>query len=78
MFSSLSSQLRTQLIKANPFSSLLGNNLKNRNMNSLLNKLPKKKFSNVYVNHRDTVDNNQNTPFDFTEENYKKVEEIMV
>jgi NADH dehydrogenase (ubiquinone) flavoprotein 2 len=34
-------------------------------------------FSHVYVNHRDTFDNNDKTPFDFTPENYKKVEEIL-
>jgi len=34
-------------------------------------------FSHVYVNHRDTVDNNDKTPFDFTPENYVKVEEIL-
>jgi len=34
--------------------------------------------SSVYVNHRDTVDNNDETPFDFTPENYKKIEEILV
>ena len=39
-------------------------------------KIPKN-FSTVYVNHRNTVDNNDKTPFDFTPENYKKVEEIL-
>jgi hypothetical protein len=34
--------------------------------------------SSVYVNHRDTIDNNDDTPFDFTPENYKKIEEILV
>jgi hypothetical protein len=38
----------------------------------------KKNFSTVYVNHRDTEDNNEQAPFDFTGENYKKVEEILV
>jgi len=41
-------------------------------------KYQKLSFSSVYVNHRDTPDNNDDTPFDFTPENYKKVEEIMV
>ena len=36
-----------------------------------------KVWSSVYVNHRDTADNNDTTPFDFTAENYKKVEEIL-
>lgn len=34
--------------------------------------------SSVYVNHRDTDYNNDKTPFDFTPENYIKVEEILV
>jgi len=37
-----------------------------------------KQFSTVYVNHRDTEDNNEKAPFDFTEENYKEVEKILV
>lgn len=78
MFSSLSSNLRTQISRANPVLSAFKNNIKKTNMNLFLNNLTKKNFSSVYVNHRDTIDNNQNTPFDFTEENYKKVEEILV
>jgi len=78
MFSCLGSQLRTQMSKINPVLSVFGNNLNKWNSRSFLNKLQKKRFSNVYVNHRDTIDNNDNTPFDFTEENYKKVEEIIV
>jgi len=35
-------------------------------------------FSSVYVNHRDTVDNDDNTPFDFTSENYKEIDRILV
>ena len=35
-------------------------------------------FSGVYVNHRDTPDNNAQAPFDFTEENYKKIDIILV
>jgi NADH dehydrogenase (ubiquinone) flavoprotein 2 len=34
-------------------------------------------FSHVYVNHRDTIENNDKTPFDFTPENYKKLDEIL-
>ena len=34
--------------------------------------------SSVYVNHRDTFDNNDDTPFDFTPENYKKIDTILV
>ena len=37
-----------------------------------------KALSSHFVNHRDTPDNNESTPFDFTEDNYKKVSEIMV
>jgi NADH dehydrogenase (ubiquinone) flavoprotein 2 len=36
-----------------------------------------KNSSHVYVNHRDTFENNDKTPFDFTPENYKKVDEIL-
>jgi NADH dehydrogenase (ubiquinone) flavoprotein 2 len=36
-----------------------------------------KGFSTVYVNHRDTFNNNDKTPFDFTPENYKQVEVIL-
>jgi NADH dehydrogenase (ubiquinone) flavoprotein 2 len=36
-----------------------------------------KKFSTVYVNHKDTEDNNQQAPFDFTIENYKEVDIIL-
>jgi len=56
------------------------NILKNTNKknNFLVNKLNTKNFSGVYVNHRDSENNNEQAPFDFTEENYKKVEEIMV
>ena len=36
-----------------------------------------KLFSSVYVNHRDSIDNNDLTPFDFSPENYKKIEEIL-
>ncbi len=31
-----------------------------------------------YVNHRDTSFNNDETPFDFTPENYQKIDEILV
>lgn len=31
------------------------------------------RFSNIYVNHRPTADNNESVPFDFTAENYKEV-----
>ncbi len=78
MFSSLSSNLRTQISRVNPVLSVLRKNIKSANMNLFLNNLTRRNFSNVYVNHRDSLDNNQNTPFDFTEENYQKVEEILV
>ena len=35
-------------------------------------------YSSHYVNHRDTSFNNDTTPFDFTPENYKKIDEILV
>jgi hypothetical protein len=35
-------------------------------------------YSSVYVNHRDTNYNNDQTPFDFTPENYKKIEHLLV
>jgi hypothetical protein len=35
-------------------------------------------YSSHYVNHRDTNFNNDETPFDFTSENYKKIDEILV
>lgn len=73
MLSSLASQLRNKILKKNNFSFVT-----KYNFNSLLFTTQKKNFSSVYVNHRDTIDNNQDSPFDFTEENYKKVEEIMV
>jgi NADH dehydrogenase (ubiquinone) flavoprotein 2 len=34
-------------------------------------------FGGVFVNHRDSPDNNDKTPFDFTPDNYKKIEEIL-
>lgn len=37
-----------------------------------------KMFSTVFVNHRDLPGNDEQAPFDFTEENYVKVEEILV
>jgi NADH dehydrogenase (ubiquinone) flavoprotein 2 len=37
----------------------------------------RKTFGSVFVNHRDSVDNNDATPFDFTPENYKKIDEIL-
>src|SRR5689334_9494535 len=35
-------------------------------------------YSSVYVNHRDTNFNNDQTPFDFTPENYAKIEHLLV
>ena len=34
-------------------------------------------FANVYVNHRETPQNNDSTPFDFTEQNYLEVNKIL-
>ena len=31
----------------------------------------------MFVNHRDTPDNKEETPFEFTTENYKVINEIM-
>lgn len=78
MFSSLGLQLARNFSFKNQFFSLSRFNFKQNNQMFGFQKIMEKKFSSVYVNHRDTIDNNQNTPFDFTEENYKKVEEILV
>ena len=77
MLSTLATQLRNKIINKNTFSFAL-KNLKFQNYKTSLFKMQKKNFSSVYVNHRDTIDNNQESPFDFTEENYMKVEEILV
>jgi len=34
-------------------------------------------FSDVYVNHRNTLDNNDSVPFDFTPESYKEIDTIL-
>lgn len=34
-------------------------------------------FSDVYVNHRNTPDNNDSVPFEFTPENYKEIDRIL-
>lgn len=86
MFSTLSKQIPNKFNKNFSIFSLALKNIyqinsykKSFNNNSrALHKSQKSSFSNVYVNHRDTIDNNQDSPFDFTEENYKKVEEILV
>jgi len=31
----------------------------------------------AFVNHRDTEDNKEETPFEFTKENYEKIREII-
>ncbi len=49
-----------------------------QNSNFYLSRGLNKVFSSVYVNHRDLPGNDQQAPFDFTEENYVKVEEILV
>jgi hypothetical protein len=82
MISTLSTQLRSKINK-NLFSLTLKNlfqinSYSKYNNKSLLFREHKANFSSVYVNHRDTIDNNQDSPFDFTEENYIKVQEIMV
>ena len=35
------------------------------------------RFSSQYVNHRDTPDNNDSVPFEFTPENYKEIEVML-
>lgn len=61
------------------FSKFSLSNLSKTTRNNLIYaKYVNKQFSSVYVNHRDTEDNNEQAPFDFTSENYKKVDEILV
>ncbi len=31
----------------------------------------------AFANHRNTEDNNDDTPFEFTKENYEKIEELL-
>lgn len=38
---------------------------------------PTASFSAQYVNHRDTEDNNEHVPFEFTAENYKEIDKIL-
>ena len=57
---------------------LMKNFLKNLTYRHCFIKTQKNVFSSSFVNHRNTPENNENTPFDFTEENYKKVAEILV
>jgi hypothetical protein len=51
-------------------------------MNKIMKKIgvfkQNKQFSTVYVNHRNTIDNNEKTPFDFSIESYTKIDEILV
>jgi NADH dehydrogenase (ubiquinone) flavoprotein 2 len=35
------------------------------------------RFSNVFVTHRNREDNSDSVPFDFTDDNYKKIEQIL-
>lgn len=78
MFSSLSFQLRSNLLVKKSIFQIIQFKTKKISFNLGFYNNFKQNFSSVYVNHRDTLDNNQNTPFDFTEENYKEVEEILV
>lgn len=41
-----------------------------------LTKAPRFGFSG-YVSHREKPDNNDSTPFEFTEENYKEIDKIL-
>lgn len=43
----------------------------------LLTQSHTRRFSNIYVNHRNTEDNNEDTPFEFTPENYEKVQKMI-
>lgn len=61
--------------KSNLFSQLNTKNIFKKS-NILLKQ--QKFLSSHYVNHRNTVDNNEETPFDFTKESYKKIDEILV
>jgi NADH dehydrogenase (ubiquinone) flavoprotein 2 len=36
-----------------------------------------KRLFSAFVNHRDTEDNREDTPFEFTPENYEKINEII-
>ena len=38
--------------------------------------VPSRMFSS-FVNHRDTADNNEDTPFEFTKENYEKINDLL-
>jgi NADH dehydrogenase (ubiquinone) flavoprotein 2 len=64
---------KNYLLKTIPF------NLKTKIPTFLSHKFFKfpKNLSHAYVNHKDTIDNNESTAFDFTPENYKKIEEIL-
>jgi hypothetical protein len=77
MFPIFTTKLKNNLITRNSFSFVMKNLIISKN-NILLLKNQRSNFSSVYVNHRDTIDNNQDSPFDFTEENYNKVQEILV
>lgn len=34
-------------------------------------------FSNIFVAHRNREENSDSVPFDFTDENYKRIDEIL-
>lgn len=55
-------------------------NFNNNSLNHYLSfiKQSKRYFSSVYVNHKDSFENNEKAPFDFTKDNYEKVNEILV
>lgn len=36
-----------------------------------------RQFSDIYSNHRETVENNDSTPFDFTQENYAEIDKLL-
>ena len=56
--------------KSQPFTSLLQRSV------SAMVKQPRASFS-AFVNHRDSEDNLDQTPFEFSDENYQKIKEVM-
>ena len=44
--------------------------LAKRSMNSIMPLAAQRSFSGIFPNHRDTEDNLEESPFEFTQENY--------
>jgi NADH dehydrogenase (ubiquinone) flavoprotein 2 len=51
--------------------------VKRASQTSVVSAKSSRAFSDIYVNHRETAENNDSTPFDFTEENYEQVEYLL-